>query len=169
MAQKPARPIAVARIPSGNDGIRATLSLMRNVVRAARKDTKLRYFATRLCIEADLKQHDYLSELRVLHEFVRDHVRYVRDIRTVETIQTPRATLEELSGDCDDKTTLLCALLECIGFQTGFKAVGLNGQRIGHVYPIVMYRGRAVAAEVIRPVPLRWEPDGISSFIICWV
>lgn len=165
----PARPITVSRIPSGNEGIRATLRLMRSVVRQARKDTALRYFATRMCVDAGIRQHDYLSELRTLHEFVRDNVRYIRDIRRVETIQTPRATLEELSGDCDDKTTLLCALLETIGFQTGFKAVGLNNQRIGHVYPVVMYRGRAIAAEVIRPVPLRWEPLGISSFIICWV
>lgn len=163
------RPIKVARIPSGNDGVRATLRFMRRVVRGSRgrKDTIVRYAAAELC--ADLSQHDYLAEMRAIHAFVRDQIRYVRDIRQVETIQDPRTTLEVRCGDCDDKTTLFCALLESIGFRTGFKAVGINGKRIAHVYPIVYYRGKGIAAEVIRPVPLGWEPDGITSFIICEV
>ncbi len=60
-------------------------------------------------------------------------------------------------------------MAESIGFRTGFKAVGLNGKRIAHVYPIIYYRGRGVAAEVIRPVQLGWEPAGITSFILCEV
>lgn len=161
------RPVKFGRVPDGIEGVRATLRLMRGVVREARKDTAIRYFATSLC--RDLRQHDYLAEARAIHEFVRDRVRYVRDIRGVETIQIPRATLEERAGDCDDKTTLFCALAESIGFRTAFKAVGLNGRRIAHVYPVVIHRGRGIAAEVIRPVPLRWEPDNITSFIICEV
>lgn len=167
MPSLPARPISVARIPSGIEGVRATLALMRCVVRAARKDTVIRYFAADLC--RDLAQHDYMAEARAIHEYVRDRVRYIRDIHSVETIQTPRATLEESAGDCDDKTTLFCALAESVGFATAFKAVGINGNRIAHVYPVVIYRGRGVAAEVIRPVPLGWEPDGITSFVLCEV
>lgn len=159
-----ARPISVSKIPSGDAGVRATLAMMRDVVRDYRKNTVIRYFAVQLCEE--LKQHDYLAELKAIHTYVRDHVRYVRDIHGVETIQTPLATLEENAGDCDDKTTLFCALCESIGFATGFKAVGLHKHRISHVYPIVYSRGKGIAAEVIRPVSLGWEPDGITSYII---
>ena len=52
---------------------------------------------------------DYEAELRCLHAFVRDHVRYVRDIEGVETLQTPIQTLNVLAGDCDDKSMLFCA------------------------------------------------------------
>lgn len=162
-----ARPIAISRVPSGIEGVRATLAMMRRVVLQYRKNTIIRYFAIDLCEQFD--QHDYGSELRAIHEYVRDRVRYVRDIRDVETIQTPLATLQVNAGDCDDKTTLFCALCESIGFATGFKAVALRGARIGHVYPIVYLKGKALAAEVIRPVPLGWEPDGITTSIICKV
>ncbi len=61
-----------------------------------------------------------VDEVRELWRFVRDGIRYVRDVRGVDTLQTPSMTLELAQGDCDDKSLLLSAMLESIGYATRF-------------------------------------------------
>ncbi len=53
-----------------------------------------------------------------LHRFVRDNIRYIKDIRDVETVAYPDITLQQGQGDCDDKSVLLASLLESIGHPT---------------------------------------------------
>jgi transglutaminase-like putative cysteine protease len=51
--------------------------------------------------------------------YVREHVRYVKDIASVERFATPQSTLfMEKAGDCDDSSIALCTLLERIGHET---------------------------------------------------
>lgn len=130
------------------DGIaqtRATLRLMCKLVRQFKTDTGIRTLAQQLT--RDLQSKAFSEELRVLQNFARDRIRYVRDVRDVETVQTPVRTLEIGSGDCDDKAVLLAALLESIGFRTRFRAVGLNGEGYSHVL-----------AESFDPVKRTWVP-----------
>jgi len=78
---------------------------------------------------------DELAEVRRVFQYVRDHVRYVRDVNGVDTLQTPTATLERMQGDCDDKSLLLAALLESIGYATRFVVSATNPSRgANHVY-----------------------------------
>jgi transglutaminase-like putative cysteine protease len=46
----------------------------------------------------------------------------------VEYIRTPPETLKQGVGDCDDKTVLVLALLEGVGFETELLAVGGEGK-----------------------------------------
>jgi transglutaminase-like putative cysteine protease len=108
-------------ISDGPAGTRATLQLMASVVREFRKDLSIRNLA--LSIVGGLTGKDYYGEAATLTKWVRSNIRYVRDIRDVETVQTPAVTLENRGGDCDDQATLLSALLESIGFQTRFVAI----------------------------------------------
>lgn len=90
------------------------------------------------------------EELRRVFEYVRDAVRYVKDVRGVDTLQTPTATLERLQGDCDDKTLLLAALLESIGYPTRFVVAATKpGQSYNHVYleAYAASEGRWIALE----------------------
>jgi transglutaminase-like putative cysteine protease len=90
---------------------------------------------TALSLIAGVAQKDWAGEVREIFEWVRDHIRYTRDINGVETLQTPEATMELGAGDCDDKSTLLAALLESIGHPTRIVAAGYHRPgSYSHVY-----------------------------------
>ena len=72
-------------------------------------DMQIRELAVQLVRRAPPK--DWQREIEALFNFVRNNVRYVRDIHAVETVQTPAKTLEFRAGDCDDMVTLLAAML----------------------------------------------------------
>lgn len=116
---------------------------MARLAREGRKALPVRLAAQQ--ITRDLRQRDFPAEVDALHAFVRDRVRYVRDIRGVETLQTPEATLRIGSGDCDDKSTLLAALLEALGHPARLHAVGAAPGSYYHVY-------------VETRIGRRWEP-----------
>lgn len=91
----------------------------------------------RLALElvSDAAPNDDIGEVRRLWQFVRDGIRYVRDVHNLDTLQSPRLTLELLQGDCDDKSLLLASLLESLGYATRF-AVSATSPRgsYNHVY-----------------------------------
>lgn len=119
-------------IPGGEAGTRRTLKIMRKIILQYRKSPIIRELA--LDLTSGLESKDRKGEIISIHRFVRDSIRYVRDIRGVETIQTPEATLRIKAGDCDDKATLSAALLESIGFKTRLMAVGFGGGTYSHVF-----------------------------------
>lgn len=156
------RPSYLGTVPDGVGGIRATLSLMVRLVNIWKKDPGIRELA--LNLTRGLPQSDISAEVRALHAFVRDHIRYVNDIEGVETLQTPRATLELQAGDCDDKSVLLASLLASLGRKTRFMAVALAPSTdYSHVLPQVRIGSRWYSLETIRDVPAGWEPSNISK------
>lgn len=132
---------------------------MRVMTLNGRKHPMVRLTAQSLV--ADLASKDTGAEIQTVHAFVRDRVRYVRDIRDVETVQAPEVTLELGSGDCDDKSVLTAALLEAIGHRTGFMAVGFRPGELVHVMPEVQVGPHWVPLEVTEPVRPGWIPPGV--------
>jgi transglutaminase-like putative cysteine protease len=105
----------------------------------------------------DCPSRDTVCQVRTLHAFVRDNIKYLPDVRDVETIQTPDYTLRLASGDCDDQSVLLASLLESIGKQTRFLAIALKGGAFSHVSSQVMLGTRWVNLETILPtIPQPW-------------
>lgn len=147
-------------IPSGEEGTRQTLKLMSGLVKDGKKSLPVRLLALRL-VENN-QQKNWLGEVRNIHAFVRDRIRYVKDIRGVETLQTPEKTLEIGQGDCDDKSTLVASLLESIGHPTRFVAVGFRGAGFAHVLVETKIGNKWVAVETTEPVELGWFPRNIS-------
>ena len=86
-------------------------------------------------------EHDELGEACALYTYVRDHIRYVRDVHGVETLCAPAMTLQRQIGDCDDQTMLLCALFEASGYPTRIVMTGYEGAAYSHVYCQVYARG----------------------------
>lgn len=161
------RPMTLARIPSGRAGIKLTLQAMSRLVRAFKKDPGIIEIACSLV--RNLPQYDKVGEVKALHAFVRDHIRYTNDVTGVETVRTPRATLEQGVGDCDDKSTLLAALLEAIGRPTRFAAVGFSeGGPLVHVLVEVRAgkSGRWVPLETIKPVEAGWGPANVKRVMV---
>jgi len=154
----------VCQIPDGKAGIKQTLYIMRDVTRQAKHDFRIRQLA------GDLTRHlgskNWMAEVKVLHAFVRDRIRYVRDIRNVETIQTPDKTLEFGYGDCDDKSTLLASLLEVIGHPVRFAAVGFKPGDFSHVYVETLIGNKWYPLETTEPVADGWQPPNIKSKMV---
>jgi len=153
-------------LPDGARGTLATLKFMRALVKKSKRSHVVR--SKVLALTADLVQKDYLSEMRRVHAFVRDSIRYVRDIRNVETLQTPEKTLEIRQGDCDDKSTLVAAMLEVIGHPTRFVAMGFRGKPFCHVYVETKIGARWVGVETTEPVDFGWHPPGMTSRMVVY-
>lgn len=137
---------------------------MRELTRQGRTNPTIRAKAIELT--RGLKQKNWTGEIAALHEFVRDQIRYVKDIRDVETVATPETVLEIGVGDCDDKAVLLASLLESIGHPAMFRAVGFAPGVFSHVYVKTLIGrrpGRWVGLETTEPKPLGWEPPNIRA------
>lgn len=144
-------------IPDGVPGISATLKIMSQLVKEYKKSMAVRGLTLRLV--KDCGQKDYSCEVRQVHAYVRDTIRYVNDIRDVETIQTPDKTIELGQGDCDDKSTLIAAMLESIGHPTRFVAIGFQVGVFAHVYVETKIGAKWIPLETTEPVDVGWEPD----------
>lgn len=151
-------------IPNGNAGIRATLKIMSSLVKESKSAMPIRELA--LSLTSDLRQKDYAGELKRIHRFVRDNIRYIKDIHGVETIQTPEQTLRLGAGDCDDKSTLVASLLESIGHPTRFLAVGFGGDKVSHVLVQTKIGNKWICVECTEPVEIGWYPPGIKARMI---
>ena len=151
-------------IPNGKAGIRATLRLMSKIAKRYKKSPQIRELA--LALTRSIPQKSWSKEVAALHKFVRDDIRYIKDIRGCETIQTPIQTLRLGAGDCDDKSTLVAALLESIGHPTRFKAVGFSKGNLSHVYTQTKIAGKWYSVECTEMVKVGWEPDNVREYMI---
>lgn len=153
-------------LPPGRAGVLRTLHLMRSLVHSTAGKASMPVRQTALSLVSHLSPKDYTGEVWALQRFVRDCIRYVRDIRGMETLQTPERTLMERQGDCDDKSTLLAAMLESVGARTRFEAVGFAPQQFSHVFPAVNLAGRWIALETIVPgKEPGWRPPRVVDTI----
>lgn len=146
----------LVNLPNGKAGVSKTLDIMRDLIRKGK--IKLPIRLTALDIIAQQRQKDFYGEISALFYFVRDYIRYVRDIRDVETLQQPERTLQFRAGDCDDKVILLASLLESVGHETRLKAVGFRPKNFAHVYLQTKVGHKWVSLETTEPRKLGWEP-----------
>jgi transglutaminase-like putative cysteine protease len=154
----------VVNIGDGREGVSDTLRLMRSLVKEYKKNPTIRHLA--LDIVRDVDQKDFIGEAERIHAFVRDRIQYRKDIRGVETVQTPLATLKIRQGDCDDKSTLSAALLESIGHPSRFVAVGPLPNLYSHVLVETRIGRKWVPFETTEPVGLGWYPDHMTSRLV---
>lgn len=150
--------IELAFIPSGPAGIGATLDKMVELVRAYKKHPLIRQLAVELT--QHLPSKAYTQEARELWQFVHTYIRYVKDIRGVETVQTPIRCLQNKSGDCDCHATLLAALLEAIGHKTRFVAMWFGPALQQHVLAETLIGDRWIPLETTVDRPFGWIPPG---------
>jgi transglutaminase-like putative cysteine protease len=114
---------------NGIDAVRETLRKMVAIIRKYSSDVTTINAASAIIAAAgvrDVRGQRY-QVIRSIQNWVRDHIVYVPDPRLHEMLQTPPRTLTRGMGDCDDKTILVCTLLETLGFQTELLAVGGSG------------------------------------------
>jgi transglutaminase-like putative cysteine protease len=134
--------------------------MMRGLVKHYKKNAEIRSRALELVNFTTDK--DWVGEIERVFRFVRDDIRYTQDVTDVETLQTPDATLALGHGDCDDKATLLAALLEAIGHHTRFHAIGMHPGELSHVFVETLLGDNDwLALDPTEPeAEIGWTPDG---------
>ena len=154
LAELPPPTSRLVNIPDGLAGVRRTLKYMVALTRKGKLSLNVRLAAIQILEQAQLLQRDRASIIGALHAFVRDRIRYVNDIRGVETLQDADRTLQMRAGDCDDKSILLASLLEALGYKTRFHAVGFQPGVLSHVFPEVWHGTSWLPLETTE----NWEP-----------
>lgn len=133
-------------------------------VKRYKVDPSIRMLAQQ--ITRGLKSHDELAEVTALQHFVRDRIRYVKDVDGVETLQAPPYTLKMQSGDCDDKAILLATLLGSVGYPAQFIALGFNGRDFTHVLTAVKLGTRFIPLEtIVNGAEPGWFPKGANPVL----
>ena len=145
-------------IPSGNAGTRETLKLMSGLVRRYKTALPIRELALRI-IDRVRGHKQFAAQVKAVHQFIRDNIQYVRDVRGVETLSTPIKTLEYRKGDCDDQAVLIASLLESIGHPTRFVAIKMQpfGPYV-HVFAETKIGNRWIPLETTELWPIGTHP-----------
>jgi transglutaminase-like putative cysteine protease len=139
---------------------------MRRLAREGSMDPAVRQATER--IVRQVFDHDFLSEYLAIFNWVRRHVRYVRDPILIEQVASPRATLQMRAGDCDDMAVLIAAMIGSVGGRTRFVAGAYkyrNGRPVlEHVW-VEAHEPRGNNWVVLDPVPGRQVPQMLGKLV----
>jgi transglutaminase-like putative cysteine protease len=143
----------------GAAGVFQTLRIMREMVRKYRTDPRILTRARSIVFLTPEKNEAH--EAQALFAFVRDSIRYTRDVLGVETLSTPDKTLAARVGDCDDQVTLLATLLESVGYPTRFVVAAYYDLAVfEHVYLQTLIGGEWVDMDPTEREACGWSPPG---------
>lgn len=154
----------MGELPGGSATIPATMLRMWQQIHDALSQIAV-YSAARQ-ITRHLPQKAVAQEANALFQFVQKNIRYVRDPHLVEALQTPSATLQLKTGDCDDKTILLASLLLSIGIPVKLIVGGFVKGRYTHVWLRAKLKNQWVAMDPTEPFAMGWEPHMPSRMIM---
>lgn len=159
MRLAPSAPFTLGSVDIGDGwgGTLDTISTMRRLAREGSRSAQVRGTAARVVHLQPAK--DELHEVNAVFEYVRDHIRYTRDPVYFESIATPDQVLSLGYGDCDDKSTLLAAMLESVGYATRFIVAGYRQAGVPeHVYLQALVYGEWVNADPTEHKPFGYAP-----------
>lgn len=154
------------------DGIRGnldTVRLMRQIARLRSRHPLVRELALRILQVAGVQSQNYYDEARAIGDYVRNKVRYVRDIQGVETLIDPVTLIDQLrrgeaQGDCDDMSLLIAALLLSVGHSPYFRIVKYRKDAPGysHIYVVDYDRnhGERVKRRISLDAIMKRQPIG---------
>jgi len=160
--------IYMGHIPKGYAGTQTTVSYIIQLIKDGAKDFCVRQTAIDVLIENKVAPKNYFAEIRTLFEWVRQSIRYTRDIHRVELLHTARRMLDLRAGDCDDMTILLSAMLKSIGHPVRIVLVGFNPRRpmlFTHVYLEALCKGNWIPLDPTTNHAMGWSPPATTKRI----
>ncbi len=128
-----AQSLTLIKNPSLDD----TLRVMKAKANEAKK--ALRPLAEQIC--AKIESGSYNDEISAIYGWVRQNIKYRKDIHNVEYVRAPKRMIESGQGDCDDMACLLAALCMALGHECRFLVVGFEDKSPSHVFCQVAIRG----------------------------
>ncbi len=153
--------IFLVRVPRGLRGAVESARLIGRLIEEGAKDFCVRQKAIEIFRRCGVRPKDRWGEVRALFEWVRNNIRYTRDIFGVETLHTAQRMLELRAGDCDDMTILLGAMLKSTGYPVRLCLAGFERRfphLYSHIYPEVRIGRRWVAIDATVRHPIGWVP-----------
>lgn len=148
----------------GEAGIFETVQMMRQLTDAGKKSPVIRQAALGIIFMTPAQAD--CAEVIALFEFVRDNIRYTKDINGIETLATPEKTLAMRVGDCDDLSVLLASLLESVGYPTRFIIESYDGAGWSHVYLAAYCEDVWITLDPTEQVAAGWQPpDAVARWI----
>jgi transglutaminase-like putative cysteine protease len=156
--------IRVVRVPKGQYGTLASARLIANLIRQGARDFYVRQKAIQIFRATGAPAKDRFAEVCALFNWVRNNIRYTRDIFRVELLHTARRMLELQAGDCDDTTILLGAMLLSTGHPVRLALAGFRPNKphsYSHIYPEVYVKGKWIALDATMDRPIGWAPPAL--------
>jgi hypothetical protein len=115
----------------------------------------------------NVAEKDQLGEVKAVHDWVMNHLRYVRDPYGIEFLTYPETlAFDRTDGDCDDHVILEAAMLGSIGIPTRFITVGFQGKPYSHVYMGAMLNNNTELLPldpIVKNKPAGWEAPNPTS------
>ncbi len=115
----------------------------------------------------NIKERDWNAEIAGAYDYVRENVRYTRDIHDVELFQKADRTLDLKIGDCDDIAILLGSILGNIGYPVIIRVIATDGQDFHHVYLLAGVPPHSptefIALDASQDERPGWEVAGITN------
>lgn len=97
----------------------------------------VREFTLKLLNAKGVKSYDYLGEVNTLFEWVRDNITYRRHVLCRDSFTTAERVLKLRSGDCDNATVLLNAMLASVGIPVGARIISSDpAMGYHHIYSL---------------------------------
>lgn len=155
---------SVSAVPAawGSAGVAQTMREMRRLIDEGKRDAEVMRAAGAVIFTTPEKLE--AGEVCAVFEYVRDHVRYVRDVVGHETLASARMTLARQAGDCDDQTVLLGAMLESVGYPVRLVVAAYQAPgNWEHVFLEVWAAGEWIACDPTEKAPLGWSPPNPCS------
>jgi len=146
-----------------------TIKIMQGVARKRASHPLVRDLALSILLHYQVPSQHYRTEAIAIADYVKRKVRYVRDIKDVETLHDPITMIDQIKrgvaqGDCDDISLLIATLLLSIGHSPYFKAVKYkkNARTFQHIYVVVFERnyGEKEKSETVLDGILKTKPIG---------
>ena len=127
------------------------IRLLKAIVNEYKLKPIFRQLAVKIINSFPCQHKNYDCYVYAIAKWIRDNIKYVKDIKGYETLQTPDNTLKIGGGDCDDHALLAATLFESIGMKTYFKIVGEKG-KYKHIYVVVKTpKGKVWAVDTTEP------------------
>lgn len=154
-------PVQYRELPGGFRGTDETVKVMARLAmgKYGARSAKIRAAALNIIRSAGIREKDYEAEAQALGRWVRDNIRYLKDVYGQETVSHPEETLfNTRAGDCDDQSVLLAALAGSVGIPTRFKVIGVTPHQYSHVYLQARPAKRWITMDpIMSDKPIGWE------------
>lgn len=125
----------------------STLVIMRFLSYRGRYDP----FVKKATLEAieNVRGSDKLGEIQAIDAWLKNNIRFTKDVLGMETLQSAKKTLEIRRGDCDDVAILAGSMLMSIGFPTRFVTIGVK--KPSHVWTEAKVADKWIVVDPTRP------------------
>lgn len=164
------------QLPRGYNGNIETVQIMRRVAHARKGHPLVRQLALNILHTHNVASQNYVDEALAIARFVKEKVRYVRDIAGMEQLHDPLTMIEQIQrgvaqGDCDDMSLLIATLLLSVGHRPKFRIVkySKSSPSFNHIYVVAYEKNwgkepkRIVLDAILKRAPIGTEVKHVEG------